>query len=214
MEENVDVMERVLADRNQKDVALIGDGLSKQHFIELDAFSKARGDLYQAQIQHSEWSMVPVKVDEAAETSTVENLAAESAEEMHDLFSTELNDKLLNEARSRLASRLSGFTAASVTSVSRQLRASLVEGISLRIPTFGALKDGQKEPPRPRWYLNETAQKIKEEMSLRGNEHFEKSVSEFNNGHYEKALVYLEKAFLFNSLNIQFYLLRFLWLMF
>lgn len=207
-ENNIDVIEQVLADANQKDVALIADGLTKQHFIDLDLYSKARGELYEAQIKQNEWALVPAKSEKNEPSADQQH---ESAEEAQDLFSTELNDKLLHEARSRLASRLSGFTAASVSTVSRQLRASMVETMSLRAASLAEIfvPKESKEYALPRWYLNETAVKIKEELSNRGNEHFDSAIIEFNNGNYEKSLVCLNKAFLFNSLNIQYYLLRY-----
>jgi tetratricopeptide (TPR) repeat protein len=56
--------------------------------------------------------------------------------------------------------------------------------------------------------LTENAEQIKEEVLKRGNDYYEKSLGEFKNEEYEKALGTLNKAFAFNSLNIQFYLLR------
>lgn len=209
MDDNeLDVIERVLAEANQTNVTLIADGLTKQHFIELEPYSIARGELYEAQIKQDEWAIVPVKQNDVDNSN---HLADESAEEAQDVFSTEINDKLLNEARSRLASRLSGITAGSVSTVSRQLRASMVETMSTRGGSiFKILAPRQsKEPALPRWYLNETSQKIKEELSNRGNEHFEAALNEFNNGNYYKTLIHINKAFLFNSLNIQYYLLRY-----
>lgn len=214
-EENIDVIERVLADANQKNVTLIADGLTKQHFIELEPIATFRGELYEAQIKQDEWAVVAPPPKSSNENDTSENLAGESAEEAQDLFSTELNDKQLNEARSRLASRLSGFTGASMTTVSRQLRASMVEAMSAGgrgTSLFGIMQPSRhhtREYALPKWYLNETAVKIKEELSNRGNEHYDSALIEFNRGKYEKALVCLGKAFLFNSLNIQYYLLRY-----
>lgn len=219
-EENIDVIERVLADANQKNVTLIADGLTKQHFIELEPIATFRGELYEAQIKQDEWAVVaPASVKSSHENDTSENLAGDAAaEEAQDLFSTELNDKLLNEARSRLASRLSGFTGASMSTVSRQLRASMVEAMSAGgrggTSLFGIMQPSSsrhqtREYALPKWYLNETAVKIKEELSNRGNEHYDSALIEFNRGKYEKALVCLGKAFLFNSLNIQYYLLRY-----
>lgn len=219
---NADALERVIAGANQKDVALIADGLTKQHFIELEEYTKAEGNLYEAQIKHDEWLPPPPQSQVQNESIVIESNTNED-DEANDIFSTEVNDRLLNEARSRLASRLSGVSA-SISSVSRQLRASLVETMpTLRAGSFAGIIEATltgvpgsdssglitKEPTLPRWYLNETAKKIKDELANRGGEHYDRALNSFKNAEYGKALVHLNKAFLFNSLNIQFYLLRY-----
>jgi hypothetical protein len=50
MNENVDVIEQILANSNQKDVALIADGLTKQHFIELGFFNSYKKLLINAPV--------------------------------------------------------------------------------------------------------------------------------------------------------------------
>lgn len=207
MDENsLEVIEKVLAETNQKDVGLIPDGLTRQHFIELDLATSAKGKLYEAQIKGDKW------VSEKRVSLETTDAKAET-EETRDLFATEVNDRLISEARSRLASRLSGFNLTSMMS-RQQFRASIVEAMTtMRSGSFEGPIDfrriGSKEPTLPRWYLAETAQKIKEELSSRSEEHYEKSVAEFNSGEYMKALRQLNKAFLFNSLNVKFYLLRY-----
>lgn len=49
---------------------------------------------------------------------------------------------------------------------------------------------------------------IKEQLLKRANQFFELSKHEFQDGKYEKAINTLNKAFMLNAFNIQFYLLR------
>lgn len=55
-EESINATEKILAETNQDDVALIADGLTRQHFIEIDSFIFSKGKLYESQVKH-EWNI-------------------------------------------------------------------------------------------------------------------------------------------------------------
>ncbi len=50
------ILEKMLAESNKENVTLIRDGLTKQHFIELDAFILPKGPLYQSHLLNDEWN--------------------------------------------------------------------------------------------------------------------------------------------------------------
>ena len=55
MSSNKDPLEKLMAETNRENVALIRDGLTKQHFIELDAFILPKGPLYENYLINNEW---------------------------------------------------------------------------------------------------------------------------------------------------------------
>lgn len=52
----VDPLEKMLAESNKEDVGLIADGLSKQHFIEIDSFTLPKGPLYESHLLNDTWA--------------------------------------------------------------------------------------------------------------------------------------------------------------
>jgi hypothetical protein len=50
-----DPVERALNESNKNNVTLIGDGLTKQHFFQLDDFIVLKGKLYEKHIVETEW---------------------------------------------------------------------------------------------------------------------------------------------------------------
>ncbi len=55
MSSKIDRLEKMLAEANKDNVALIPDGLTKQHFIELDAFILPKGPLYESHLVNNDW---------------------------------------------------------------------------------------------------------------------------------------------------------------
>lgn len=51
--DKLDAIEKLLEESNKENVTLIGDGLTKQHFIELDTFISTKGKLYENQVRGS-----------------------------------------------------------------------------------------------------------------------------------------------------------------
>jgi tetratricopeptide (TPR) repeat protein len=114
--------------------------------------------------------------------------------EANDIFSTEVNEKIIQEARSRIISRLSGMvTTLSFSNIDKSLKTSI-------------LTDKIKTTT---WYLTDTVDQLKQQILERADSYYEKSLREYENGECERAIVTLNKAFSYNSLNIQFYLLRY-----
>ena len=50
------ILEKMLAESNKENVTLIREGLTKQHFIELDPFILPKGPLYQSHLLNDEWN--------------------------------------------------------------------------------------------------------------------------------------------------------------
>jgi hypothetical protein len=48
-------LEKMLAETNKENVTLIRDGLTKQHFIELDTFILPKGPLYESHLVNNDW---------------------------------------------------------------------------------------------------------------------------------------------------------------
>ncbi|CAF0723587.1 unnamed protein product [Brachionus calyciflorus] len=153
--DKLDHVEKLLAESNKDSVTLIGDGLTKQHFIELDAFTNAKGKLYEAQVKSS-W-------DDSSKNSALNS-------EETSIFSTEINEKFIFGVRSRLASIFES-------------------GIE-------------------RSYMTDKPEQIKEDLLNRGFELYRQSLKHFEEEHYEKALLILEKAFTFTSQDVNFYMLK------
>ena len=55
MSSKIEQLEKMLADSNKDNVTLIPDGLTKQHFIELDAFILPKGPLYESHLMNNDW---------------------------------------------------------------------------------------------------------------------------------------------------------------
>lgn len=98
---------------------------------------------------------------------------------------------MIQEARSRIISRLSGLTATvSSSNLDKALKAGIFDH-------------------KANWYVMGNGEIIKQEILARANLYYEKSLNMYENGEYDRAIISLNKAFSYNSLNIQFYLLRF-----
>jgi hypothetical protein len=51
-DDSINITEKILAEANQENVTLISDGLTRQHFIELDSFILSKGKLYESQVKN------------------------------------------------------------------------------------------------------------------------------------------------------------------
>lgn len=189
MSNQLDVLEKILAESNKDNVALIADGLTKQHFIELDAFTVSRGNLYENLVK-KDWIKKESSMIQIENGEIKGNSADDETSKTEEIFPTEVNESVLQEARKRLESTLlSGPNALSTSSLDKSVRTGIAH------MTFSN-------------YLLEKPEQIKEDLMLRANYFYEKSLRLFENGMYERAIITLNKAFSLNSFNIQFYLLR------
>jgi tetratricopeptide (TPR) repeat protein len=102
--DDVDEIERMLAESNKGNVALIGDGLTKQHFIELDYESEDRGPLFEYHVNNNSWLTPFSMIESGPESSLIRKRSSIMVDSTGQLiFQTEVDDEILKAASKRLA---------------------------------------------------------------------------------------------------------------
>ena len=123
---------------------------------------------------------------------------SDNQEEQEDIFGTEVNEKILIDARKRLESTVS----ASIHTISNLFPVNLIREARLK-----QSKESKSEKIK-KSYLIQRPEEIKDELIERADKCYELSRVHFDNGDYEETINSLNKAFNLNSFNIQFYLLK------
>jgi tetratricopeptide (TPR) repeat protein len=168
------------SDSNVDDLSLIQDGLTKQHFIELEPFLKLKGDLYEKHLITNEWRQSDHPVEKKRDS------VPRSESQQEDIFTTEVSQRVLENARKRLSS--------SVMSLNQT-------------PLLVRQKNSINEIDSQQ-LLSETPDQIKEHLHNRAMMFYEKAFELFEEEKYEQTIVQLKKAFSLDSFNVQFYLLK------
>ena len=197
--DDIDEIEKILADSNKGNVALIGDGLTKQYFIELEHGAEDRGRLYDYHVSNNSW-LTPFSIEIAAEDSTGQAEIVDRKTSIKDsaksqLFETEVDEKVLADAKKILTIK-SELTSSSIciTDAAREMA-----GVSVGL-VFGVVCSYN--------YFFEKGEQIRENLVRKANSYFEKSLSYFLERNYEAAIERLNKAFFFNPLNLNYFLLK------
>ena len=116
--------------------------------------------------------------------------------ETKSLFATEVNEKVIDDAKKRAKS--TGFKSVALSAaVTNQ---EFEDDFGKSESSF--FDFGYKS------YLNQNPVQIKEELAERANLFYNDSTTYFEEGNFEKTISLLNKAFTLNSFNIQFYLLK------
>jgi tetratricopeptide (TPR) repeat protein len=105
MDDEVDEIEKVLSEANRGNVSLIGEGLTKQHFIELDYESEDRGPLFEYHINNNSW-LSSFASDSNETTISVDELGRKRHSIIVDgqiIFQTELDDAMLLKLKRKMS---------------------------------------------------------------------------------------------------------------
>lgn len=171
--DDFDGIEKLLSDTNRGNVALIGDGLTKQYFIDLDYEPEEHGKLYKIHVKERDW-LTPFAAIEAGSTQPD---ASNKQEKTTQLFHTEVDEKVIEDALHRL---------------------NIDQSEKVEQEEDGEVFD----------YFFAKPQKIRENLIVRAEKYYLKSVSEFEKKNYELAIEKLNKAFCLQPANVKYYLLK------
>ena len=151
----------------------------------------------------------PPEIQDSPEAAEIkessEQKEPKESKEPDGLFPTEINEKVIDEAKIRQANQEPSRKDSNLADVAFS---------SLRIDSLADdrchSQNSLGSSSSKSWfnYYHQKPAQIKEELLQRANLFYEESTNYFNQGNFERTIVLLNKAFTLNSFNIQFYLLK------
>jgi tetratricopeptide (TPR) repeat protein len=194
--DDLDEIERILQDSNKGNVTLIGDGLTKQHFIELDYEPSNRGKLFEYHVLNNIWlspnaleleSKLALEKNEEAiikDDESNNKTKVKKEQDQQTIFHTEVDKKTLENAKQRLLSE------------------KKCDGDG---DNSSDKSDGENFD-----YFFEKPEQIRANLLKKAFIIYKEALDEefFKNKNYEKCIAKLNKALILDPTNIEFFLLR------
>jgi hypothetical protein len=183
-----------LVDQYKEDVIVISDGLTKQHFIEIDKTDKSKGVLYEAQLLNDYWAPVEEpKINQPENTNEIQS----DLNEIGDNYA-------INHARKRLEVVINFELWHLIFYI--KINIFFLQLQSFFLPPSSELKVFPEIANDN--YLSKNSEQIKDELIDKANVIYNQSLVLFEEGEFEKSLAKQRRAFNLNSFNIQYYLLK------